>query len=87
MSFSSCILTVYGELCAKGNMCFGRNTKTHFFKSKHVLSVSDILEIDNLWSFECLTKLQLDNNIIEKIKGLDELVNLIWLGKLLISMI
>ena len=43
--------------------------------------VSDILEIDNLWSFTSLTKLQLDNNIIEEIKGLDCLTNLIWLGK------
>ena len=31
-----------------------------------------------------LTKLQLDNNIIEEIKGLDSLVNLIWLGRLLL---
>ena len=27
-----------------------------------------------------LTKLQLDNNVIEKIEGLDNLKNLIWLG-------
>ncbi|XP_052781894.1 dynein regulatory complex subunit 3-like [Mya arenaria] len=43
------------------------------------LEFKNILEIDNMWSFENLTKLQLDNNIIEKIKGLDELVNLVWL--------
>ena len=30
--------------------------------------------------FTGLTKLQLDNNIIEKIEGLDTLVNLQWLG-------
>lgn len=41
----------------------------------------DILKIDNLWSFVHLTKLQLDNNIIERIEGLDVLVNLEWLGK------
>ena len=42
----------------------------------------DILKIDNLWQFVKLTKLQLDNNIIEKIEGLDALVNLQWLGML-----
>ena len=45
------------------------------------LPSTDILKIDNLWEFTSLTKLQLDNNIIEKIEGLDVLVNLIWLGK------
>lgn len=43
----------------------------------------DILKIDNLWQFTSLTKLQLDNNIIEKIEGLNSLVNLVWLGKYL----
>lgn len=42
----------------------------------------DILKIDNLWSFVSLTKLQLDNNIIEKLEGLELLVNLEWLGEL-----
>ena len=41
---------------------------------------ADILKVDNLWQFTKLTKLQLDNNIIEKIEGLDALVNLRWLG-------
>jgi len=41
----------------------------------------DVLKIDNLWQFTKLTKLQLDNNIVEKIEGLDCLVNLRWLGK------
>jgi len=41
---------------------------------------ADILKIDNLWCFTSLVKLQFDNNIIEKIEGLDILVNLIWLG-------
>lgn len=43
----------------------------------------DILKIDNLWRFTIISKLQLDNNIIEKIEGLTALVNLKWLGKLL----
>lgn len=42
----------------------------------------DILKIDNLFSFANLTKLQLDNNLIENIEKLDHLVNLQWLGKL-----
>ena len=41
---------------------------------------SDILKIDNMWNFVSLTKLQMDNNIIEKIEGLEKLVNLEWLG-------
>ena len=40
----------------------------------------DILKIDNLWSLVNLTKLQMDNNIIERIEGLDMLLNLEWLG-------
>lgn len=40
----------------------------------------DILKIDNLWSLVNLTKLQMDNNIIERIEGLEMLVNLEWLG-------
>lgn len=42
---------------------------------------SDILKIDHLWQFTSLTKLQLDNNIIEKIQGLEKLTNLVWLGE------
>ncbi|OWK15303.1 DRC3, partial [Cervus elaphus hippelaphus] len=41
--------------------------------------VLDILRIDNLWQFESLRKLQLDNNIIEKIEGLENLTHLVWL--------
>ena len=37
------------------------------------------MEIDNLVGMEKLTKLQLDNNIITKIQGLNSLVNLTWL--------
>lgn len=43
------------------------------------LSYLNIVEIDNLVGLEKLVKLQLDNNIIMKIKGLDTLVNLQWL--------
>ncbi|CAJ0915037.1 unnamed protein product [Ranitomeya imitator] len=43
------------------------------------LGCQDILKVDNLWQFHNLTKLQLDNNIIEKIQGLDTLVHLVWL--------
>lgn len=46
------------------------------------LIFTDILKIGNLWCFTNLTKLQLDNNIIEKIEGLELLVHLVWLGKL-----
>jgi hypothetical protein len=41
----------------------------------------DILKIDNLWIYENITKLQLDNNIIEKIENIHFMVNLEWLGK------
>ncbi|OON14489.1 leucine Rich repeat-containing domain protein, partial [Opisthorchis viverrini] len=41
--------------------------------------VLDILKIDHLWRFDKLVKLQLDNNIIEKIEGIDHLVHLRWL--------
>ena len=41
----------------------------------------DILHIENLWQFSSLRKLQLDNNIIEKIEGLEALVHLEWLGE------
>lgn len=44
------------------------------------LDYKNILKIDNLWCFKSLVKLQLDNNIIERIEGLDHLTNLVWLG-------
>ena len=40
----------------------------------------DVLKIDNLWALENLTRLQLDNNIIEKIENIGFLKNLTWLG-------
>lgn len=40
---------------------------------------SDILRIDNLLTFTKLTKLQLDNNLIEKIENIDHLIHLEWL--------
>ena len=36
--------------------------------------------MENLWLFTNLTKLQMDNNIIERIEGLDTLTKLTWLG-------
>ena len=44
-----------------------------------VTIVIDIVEIDNLLGMESLTKLQLDNNIITKIQGLESLHQLKWL--------
>ena len=44
-----------------------------------LLARADIVEIDNLFGIESLTKLQLDNNIITRIQGLDSLVQLKWL--------
>eukprot|EP00742_Colponemidia_sp_Colp-10_P002037 GILJ01002175.1.p1 GENE.GILJ01002175.1~~GILJ01002175.1.p1 ORF type:complete len:594 (+),score=122.23 GILJ01002175.1:50-1783(+) len=43
------------------------------------LSFRNILNIENLTGLTSLVKLQLDNNIIHEIRGLDTLVNLTWL--------
>ena len=51
-----------------------------FFISSKAFYFTDILRIENLWQFAGITKLQLDNNVIERIEGLDNLVNLVWLG-------
>lgn len=59
------------------------------FQSKHLLNrlmCADILRIDNLIGLDSLKKLQLDNNIIEKIEGLDSLTNLEWLGQKLAAL-
>ncbi|KAM7372064.1 hypothetical protein PAMP_009259 [Pampus punctatissimus] len=40
---------------------------------------TDILKIDHLWEFTSLTKLELNNNLIKKIEGLDCLISLTWL--------
>ena len=42
---------------------------------------ADVQTIDNLWRLPLLTKLQLCNNVIEKVEGLDTLVHLEWLGE------
>ena len=44
------------------------------------MSLADVLKIDNLITFANLVKLQLDNNLIERIENLDHLVSLQWLG-------
>lgn len=43
------------------------------------LSFRNILKIDNLQGFQALTKLCLDNNVIESICNLDHLIELRWL--------
>ncbi len=43
------------------------------------LSRKNIIEISNLELFTSLTTLRLDNNIIQKVHGLDSLRNLTWL--------
>ena len=42
--------------------------------------------MENLWLFTNLTKLQMDNNIIERIEGLETLTKLTWLGEILFRM-
>ncbi|KAK4467336.1 hypothetical protein MN116_008917 [Schistosoma mekongi] len=45
----------------------------HFENVKHLrLDYKNILKNDNLWAFKSLAKLQLDNNIIENIEGIDQ---------------
>lgn len=43
-------------------------------------AAADILHLENLWQFRSLVKLQVDNNIIERISGLESLTHLEWLG-------
>ncbi|XP_077388780.1 dynein regulatory complex subunit 3 isoform X3 [Festucalex cinctus] len=52
------------------------------FNQAHRLSLEyrNIKKIDHLWKFSSLTKLNLNNNFIKKIEGLDHLVNLTWLN-------
>ena len=47
--------------------------------------LTDILKLEHLWEFTSLTKLQLNNNLIRKIEGLDNLTNITWLGKIYTS--
>ena len=56
------------------------NRDETLFLTLEFLSRSDILRMENLWSLKNLTKLQLDNNIIERIEGLETLQKLTWLG-------
>ena len=50
---------------------------TEFHKVEALqLSFQNILQIENLTGFDALTKLQMDNNIIEKIENLEHLTNL-----------
>ncbi|KAI3384860.1 hypothetical protein SNEBB_010002 [Seison nebaliae] len=43
------------------------------------LDFENILRIENLWQFKAVTRLKLDNNIIGKIAGLEDLIHLEWL--------
>lgn len=43
---------------------------------------ADILMIDHLWEFTSLARLDMNNNLIEKIEGLERLGNLKWLSKM-----
>ena len=53
---------------------------TPFTEVNHLIfSFKNILKIDNLIGFDRLVKLQLDNNIIEKVENLSHLSNLEWL--------
>ncbi|XP_035471315.2 dynein regulatory complex subunit 3 isoform X1 [Scophthalmus maximus] len=44
------------------------------------LEYKHIVKIDHLWDFTSLTRLDLNNNIIERMEGLDSLMNLTWLN-------
>ncbi|XP_034076161.1 dynein regulatory complex subunit 3 [Gymnodraco acuticeps] len=46
---------------------------------KLCLEFRNILRIDHLWEFTSLARLNLNNNLIENIEGLDHLINLTWL--------
>lgn len=48
---------------------------------------ADAIKIDSLWDFTSLVKLYMNNNLIEKIEGLQFLTNLKWLGKGYITII
>ncbi|KAI3359888.1 hypothetical protein L3Q82_014238 [Scortum barcoo] len=47
---------------------------------KLCLAYRDILMINHLWEFTSLARLDLNNNLIERIENLDRLVNLTWLN-------
>ena len=52
----------------------------HIFGNRSFFALSsDIVEIDNLVGMADLVKLQLDNNIITRIQGLETLTKLKWL--------
>jgi len=60
----------------KENNIFDKNDEPLWSLTHLALSYKNIIEIDNLQGMDRLMKLQLDNNIITKIEGLDHLVNL-----------
>lgn len=77
---TGCVFLVQGSVSAKTKLS---HMKSNFLFFSIFLPVAlDILQIANLWPLENLTKLQLDNNFIEKIEGLETLVHLVWLGEI-----
>uniref|UniRef100_H3C599 Dynein regulatory complex subunit 3 n=1 Tax=Tetraodon nigroviridis TaxID=99883 RepID=H3C599_TETNG len=52
------------------------------YSDVHILELDfkDTIKIDSLWDFTSLVKLYLNNNLIEKIEGLEYLRNLKWLN-------
>ena len=60
--------------------CYGLHC-SYSWNSFKPFRIADILKMDNLWQFKNLVKLQMDNNIIERIEGLKTLTNLAWLGE------
>lgn len=73
------VLTLRIEYKGENNNETGHQHLTvHMLKS---LFFTDILMIDHLCDFTSLINLDLSNNLIEKIEGLDCLTNLTWLGK------
>lgn len=74
------VFLVQGSVSAKTKLA---HVKSNFLFYFFFFPVAlDILQIANLWPLENLTKLQLDNNVIEKIEGLESLVHLVWLGEI-----
>ncbi|CAH8662892.1 unnamed protein product [Heterobilharzia americana] len=69
------------SLLEKGTISeLARQEGVNFENVTHLrLDYKNILKMDNLWAFKLLVKLQLDNNIIERIEGIDHLTHLRWL--------
>ncbi|XP_070780011.1 dynein regulatory complex subunit 3 [Enoplosus armatus] len=61
--------------------CIAKAEEIHFNEIlKLRLEFKNIQMIGHLWEFTSLTRLDMNNNLIEKIEGLDHLGNLTWLN-------